>query len=81
MLTDNRVLAWLTPAGAERAAHGGLKSIPLDDPQIRLEMHIVTLADNNSPLVSEYVRTFMKRMDDQRPPLQLQLPIGMKGDN
>ena len=81
LLTDNRLLAWLTPAGAERAAHSGLKSIPLEDSQIRLEMHIATLANNNSPLVSEYVRTFMKRIEEQRPPLQLQLPIGMKGDN
>jgi hypothetical protein len=44
-------------------------------------MHIATLANNNSPLVSEYVRTFMKRIEEQRPPLQLRLPIGMKGDN
>ena len=29
LLTDNRPLAWLTPAGAERAAQNGLKSIPL----------------------------------------------------
>jgi len=27
------------------------------------------------------VRTFMKRIEEQRPPLQLQLPIEMKGDN
>ena len=81
LLTDNRLLAWLTPAGAERAAHSGLKGIPLEDSQIRLEMHIATLANNNSPLVSEYVRTFMKRIEEQRPALQLQLPIGMKGDN
>ena len=80
-ITDNRVLAWLTPTGAERAAHSGLKSIPLDDSQIRLEMHLATLANNKSPLVSEYVRTFMKRIEDQRPPLQLRLPIGLKGDN
>jgi DNA-binding transcriptional LysR family regulator len=81
LLTDDQVLAWLTPTGAQRNAHSGFKSIPLDDPQIRLEMHIATLANNRSPMVSEYVRTFMKRIEEQRPPLQLQLPIGMKGDN
>jgi len=81
LLTDNRVLAWLTPTGAERAVHSGFKSIPLDDSQIRLEMHLATLASNKSPLVSEYVRTFMRRIEEQRPPLQLRLPIGLKGDN
>jgi molybdate transport repressor ModE-like protein len=81
LLTDNHVLAWLTPTGAERAVHSGFKSIPLDDSQIRLEMHLATLANNKSPMVSEYVRTFMRRIEEQRPPLQLRLPIGLKGDN
>jgi DNA-binding transcriptional LysR family regulator len=79
LLTDNHVLAWLTPTGAERAVHAGFKSVHLDDHQIRLEMHHATLANNKSPLVSEYVRSFMKRIEEQRPPLQLQLPIGLKG--
>jgi LysR family transcriptional regulator, benzoate and cis,cis-muconate-responsive activator of ben and cat genes len=77
LLTDDHLLAWLTPTGAQRAAQNGLKSIPLDDPQIRLEMHIATLANNKSPLVSEFVRSFMKRIEEQRPPMQLQLPIGL----
>jgi len=81
LLTDNHVLAWLTPTGAQRAMHAGLKGVLLDDHQIRLEMHHATLANNKSPLVSEYVRSFMKRIEEQRPPLQLQLPIGLKGDD
>jgi hypothetical protein len=55
LLTDNRVLAWLTPTGVERAVHSGFKSIPLDDSQIRLEMHLATLASNKSPLVCKPV--------------------------
>jgi hypothetical protein len=80
LLTDNRLLAWLTPAGAERAAHSGLKCIPLEDSQIRLEMHIATLANNNSPLVSEYVRTFMKRIEEPRP-VATAIANWMRGDN
>ena len=34
------------------------------------------LADDKSPLVSEYARAFMKRMNDRRSPEQLSLPIG-----
>jgi hypothetical protein len=36
----------------------------VNDPQIRIEMHIATLANNKSPLVREYVRTFMKRIEE-----------------
>jgi hypothetical protein len=43
-------------------------------------MRLVTLANNNSPLVSEYVRGFMKRVEEQRAPLQLQLPIVLRGN-
>lgn len=74
LLTDNALVAWLTPTGAERIANDGLRHIPLLDPQIRLETHLVTLASNNSPLVSEYVRTFMKRIESKRIAVQLQLP-------
>jgi DNA-binding transcriptional LysR family regulator len=81
LLTDDQTLAWLTPAGAERVVHNGFKSIPLVDPHIRLDIHLVTLANNKSPLVSEYVRSFMKRIEEQRPPMQLQLPIGIGIDN
>ena len=31
-------------------------------------------------LVSGYVRTFMKRVEEQRAPLQLQLPIVLRGN-
>jgi molybdate transport repressor ModE-like protein len=80
LLTDDQALAWLTPAGAERVVHNGFKSIPLVDPHIRLDIHLVTLANNKSPLVSEYVRSFMKRIEEQRPPMQLQLPMGVGVD-
>jgi DNA-binding transcriptional LysR family regulator len=81
LLTDNHALAWITPTGAKRVANSDLRFVPLDDPQIRLEMHLATLINNKSPLVSEYVRNFMKRVEEQRGPMQLQLPIRMKGDD
>jgi DNA-binding transcriptional LysR family regulator len=74
-LTDNSSIAWMTPTDAKRAAQHGLRYIPLRDSQIRLETHLAALANNKSQLVSEYVRTFAKRMKDQRPPEQLSLPI------
>jgi len=74
-LTDNFV-AWMSPTEAKRMANYGFRYIPMRDSQIRLETHLAALANNKSPLVSEYVRTFAKRMKDQRPPEQLSLPIG-----
>jgi DNA-binding transcriptional LysR family regulator len=68
-------VAWLTPMGATRVAHGELISRPLVDTEIRLETHLATLASNNSALVSEYVRTFMKRYQQERKPVQMVLPM------
>jgi DNA-binding transcriptional LysR family regulator len=80
LLTGDTVLAWLTPTGARRVASSNLLHIPLHDPEIRLETHLVTLASNTSPLVSEYVRTFVKRIEEKKIATQLQLPIDGNGD-
>lgn len=75
LLTDDRILAWLTPTGSERVVRNGFVRVPLHDEQIRLETHMATLATNESRLVSEFVRSFMKRIEEQKPPAQLTLPI------
>ena len=75
LLTDDKLLAWLNPAGAQKIAHSGLMSVPLHDDHIRLETHLATLANNKSVLVSEYVRTFVTRFQAHRPSEQLLLPI------
>jgi DNA-binding transcriptional LysR family regulator len=68
LLTDDHVIAWLTPTGTERVASSGLKFVPLLDPHIRLDIHLASLANNKSPLVSEYARGFMKRFAEERTP-------------
>ena len=75
LLTDDKLLAWLSPPGAQKVARSGLRSIPLQDEHIRLETHLATLANNKSQLVSEYVRTFVTRYQARRPSEQLLLPI------
>ena len=42
---------------------------------IRLETRPVTLTSNESRLISDFIRTFMKRIEEQRPLAQLTLPI------
>lgn len=75
LLREDSIVAWLTSDSAERAVGSGLVEIPLLDSEIQREIHLATLADNNSPLVSEYVRSFVRRLEDDRGPLQLRLPI------
>jgi hypothetical protein len=73
LLLDDTLLAWLSPAGAKRIVSDDLISIPLQDPEIRLETHLTALANNKSLLVSEYERSLVKRVEEQRPPIQLKL--------
>ena len=75
LLTDDKLLVWLSPPGALKLARSGLRSVPLQDEHIRLETHLATLANNKSQLVSEYVRTFVTRFQAHRPPEQSLLPI------
>jgi DNA-binding transcriptional LysR family regulator len=75
LLTDEALVAWMTPPEALRASNHGLVNLPLLDEHLHLETHLATRADNKSQLVSEYVRRFVKRMEQQRPPEQMSLPI------
>lgn len=79
LLTDDRILAWLTPVSAESVLHKGLKSIPLAEPDFELDVRMASLANNKSPLASEFARAFMTRLEEQRRPTQMQLPLEIKG--
>lgn len=71
ILGEDSAIAWLTPAGAERIVGDRLTAVPLRD----LEIHLATLAANKSPVVSEYVRRFVKGVEGDQGPVQLKLPI------
>jgi DNA-binding transcriptional LysR family regulator len=75
ILGEDSAVAWLTPAGADRITGDRFVAIPLHDSEIRLEIHLATLAANKSPLVSQFVRSFVKRAEEDREPIQLSLPI------
>lgn len=75
LLADDRVLAWLTPSGAEGIARPGLVARPLDDPKICLETHLAVLTDNASPVVAEYFRCFLAQVEEDHSPVQLRLPL------
>jgi LysR family transcriptional regulator, benzoate and cis,cis-muconate-responsive activator of ben and cat genes len=75
LLTDDSLVAWLTPTGAQRAAHSGLRYVPLLDPEIRLETHLASVVNNTSQLLSEFVRSFVKRIESEKAATQMQLPM------
>jgi hypothetical protein len=59
LVNDGLSIAWLAPTGAARVARGELTSRPFADKDIRIETAMDSLANNNSALVSEFVRTSM----------------------
>lgn len=75
LIKDRRSIGWVTPNGALPGVQDPLISRPLVDPQIRHETRLATLANNESALVSEYVRGFMKRYQLERQPIQMALPM------
>lgn len=75
LLTDDSLLAWLSPTGAQRVIQNGLCAVPLLDAELRLETHLASVAGNSSALLSEYVRSFMKKLEADRPSIQMKLPI------
>lgn len=79
MVTRNGGAAFLTKAGAFRVATQGLVARPLDEESLCLDVHLAARADNQSRLVSEFVRTFVKSLKFVLEPSQMSLPIGMAG--
>jgi hypothetical protein len=68
-------VAFLSKASALRIAKQGLIAKHLDEKALRLDVHLAARADNGSKLVSEFVRTFVKRMKSVLLPSQLTLLI------
>lgn len=77
LVKDEPCIVWTGPMGAARLARdGSFVARPLADREIQLETHLATWATNSSPLVSDFVRSFMKRYQMFRLPVQMPLPIG-----
>jgi DNA-binding transcriptional LysR family regulator len=75
LLNNDSLIGWINPAGVETAASQGFICVPLIDEHIRMETHLVSLADNRSQLVSEFARKFVKCWEQRSIPEQLSLPI------
>lgn len=62
-------------SGALRIARSGLTMRPLDETRLMMNTLLVARADNGSQVVSELVRSFMRRMSHLKIDDQMSLPI------
>ena len=76
LVSENVGIAFLTMATALRTNRPGVAVRPLVDKELRVELCLASRADNRSKLASEFVRAFMKRIEQIIAPPQMILPLG-----
>lgn len=81
LVAENLGIAFLTKASALRTKRAEVTVRPLLDKELRVELYLVSRADNRSKLASEFVRAFMKRIDQIVFPPQMVLPLGVIPDS
>jgi len=75
LVSENVGVAFLTMASALRTKSPGTTVRPLIDKELRIELYLASRAENRSKLISEFVRTFMKRIEQALAPPQMSLPL------
>ncbi|MGD0270711.1 MAG: LysR family transcriptional regulator [Candidatus Sulfotelmatobacter sp.] len=79
LVADNVGVAFLTMASALRTKMLGVAVRSLVDKELRVELYLASRADNRSKLASEFVRAFMKRVEQIVVPPQMVLPLDDRG--
>jgi DNA-binding transcriptional LysR family regulator len=80
LVAENVGIAFLTMPSALRTKRPGVVVRPLVDKELRVELYLASRADNRSKLASEFVRAFMKRIEQIIAPPQMVLPLGVTPD-
>lgn len=81
LVAENVGIAFLTMASALRMKRPGIAVRPLLDKELRVELYLVSRADNRSKLASEFVRAFVKRIEQIITPPQMVLRLDVTTDN
>jgi len=71
-------IAFVVKTGALLLSRNGVTVRPLLEPELILRTHLVSRADNESKLVSEFVRTYMRKLSPVKKEVQLALPLDVK---
>jgi DNA-binding transcriptional LysR family regulator len=75
LVAENVGIAFLPMAIALRTNRPGVRVRPLVDKELRVELFIVSRADDRSKVMSEFVRAFRKRIEPIMAPPQMTLPL------
>ena len=74
LVSENLGIAFLSKTGALRIAQRGAAVRPISDKELQVEVYLASRADNQSKLVSEFARAFMRRISQVRIPPQSARP-------
>jgi DNA-binding transcriptional LysR family regulator len=78
-LADGECVAFVVKAGALLLSRNGVTIRPLATPELTLRTYLASRADNESKLLSEFVRAFMRKLSTPKRVSQLSLPLAATG--
>ena len=78
LLADGECVAFVVKAGALRLSRNGVTVRPLAAPELTLRTYLASRADNDSKLLSEFVRAFMRKLAPPKKDVQRSLPVAVK---
>jgi len=74
-VTQDRGVAFITRTGAWRVALHGLTMRPITDNELSVRTALITRSDNDGRLLSEFVRSVMKKLKTNKISRQEELPL------
>jgi DNA-binding transcriptional LysR family regulator len=77
-LADGECVALVVKAGALLLSRNGVTVRPLAAPELTLRTYLASRADDDSKLLSEFVRAFMRKLSPPKKDVQLSLPLAAR---
>ncbi len=74
-LAGGECVALVVKAGALLLSRNGVTVRPLAAPELTLKTYLASRADDDSKLLSEFVRAFMRKLSPPKMDIQLSLPL------
>ena len=78
LLVEGECVAFVVKAGALLLSRNGVTVRPLTEPSLSLRTYLASRADNDSKLVSEFVRAYMRQISPRRKEVHRAIPLSAK---
>jgi DNA-binding transcriptional LysR family regulator len=78
LLAQGECVAFVVKAGALLLARNGVTVRPLAAPELTLKTYLASRAEDDSKLLSEFVRAFVRRLTPPKKDVQLALPLATR---